>query len=67
MLKKWDDKKYSKENINERIDELNNEISSMKENINKIIQYLHHQKICLFLHLWRLTRPYKDVYTDCYF
>ncbi len=42
MLKKWDDE-HSKENINDKIEELNNDISSMKEAINKIIQYLHHQ------------------------
>lgn len=52
MLKKWDDEsgafrskrlEHSKENINDKIEELNNDISSMKEAINKIIQYLHHQ------------------------
>ena len=43
MLKKWDDKR-SKENTNDRIEELNNEIKSMKETINKIIQYLNHQE-----------------------
>lgn len=43
MLKKWDDE-HSKENTNDRIDELNNEIKSMKETINKIIQYLNHQE-----------------------
>ena len=44
MLKKWEDEHHSKENIYERIEELNNEISSMKDAINKIIQYLHHQE-----------------------
>ena len=53
MLKKWDDEsgafrskglEHSKENTNDRIDELNNEIKSMKETINKIIQYLNHQE-----------------------
>lgn len=43
MLKKWDDE-HSKENTNDRIEELNNEIKSMKETINKIIQYLNHQE-----------------------
>lgn len=54
MLKKWDEAantrclrqtedEHSKENINDKIEELNNDISSMKEAINKIIQYLHHQ------------------------
>lgn len=55
MLKKWDDEvastrclrrteEHSKENTNDRIEELNNEIKSMKETINKIIQYLNHQE-----------------------
>ncbi|KAK8881864.1 hypothetical protein M9Y10_044500 [Tritrichomonas musculus] len=42
MLKKWDDEHHSKENINDKIEEINNEISSMKDAINKIIQYLNH-------------------------
>ena len=44
MLKKWDEMQPSKETINDKIEELNNEISSMKDAINKIIQYLNHDE-----------------------
>ena len=52
MLKKWDDSRkeelktseHSKDNTNDRFEELNNEIKSMKETINNIIKYLNHQE-----------------------
>ena len=47
MLKQWDESKtseHSKDNTNDRFEELNNEIKSMKETINNIIKYLNHQE-----------------------